>query len=388
MTRRLLLAALFASAAAAQDVTTRPTTCQMEDVVAAGEYVDRRFVACAEGLPGNLLWHLDRADSVVGALDGHFLQRTTGKSAVVYVMDTSVWKHHDEFARATGSVVIAGFDPTNLNTPCSDNRALDPCWNGEASSLPPLTHGTAVASLIAGKTVGVAPDAKLVAIRATGGTDRQWRDALLAIITHAHDPASPAFRTGIVNISGGIALADENGAAKSPLFEALMRKMIAGVDRTGNADPNGKRFLFVVAAGNHNEDAALDQCQADGGVRIFPSTLARSIDGMVSVGGIDESNRFTSRSCRGPLVEVAAPATNIVSASISGPDRFRGTPEYFLSGTSYSTPIISGMAARLLEIDPELSPAELEARLKSSPSVVDGVAVPVLPVVTRRRASR
>lgn len=383
----LLLALIVAGAASAQDVMTRPTTCQMEDVVAAEGYVDRRFVACAGGLPNNLLWHLDRADDVVGALDGHFAQRTTGKGAVVYVMDTGVWKHHDEFARATGPAVIAGFNVSGGTTTCADNLALDPCWDGKGS-LPPLTHGTAVGSLIAGKTVGVAPDAKLVAIRVTGGSDRIWRDALRAIVTHAYDPASPQFRTAVVNISGGVQFVDENGVAKSPLFEGLMRKMIDGVDRDGNADPNGKRFLFVAAAGNYYDDAALNQCRTDGGIRIFPGTLAPSIDGLVSVGGIDEHNHLATVSCRGPQVEVAAPATNIVSASISAPDRFRGTPEYFLSGTSYSTPIVSGIAARLLEIDPSLSPAELEARLKSSPSKVDGVAVPVLPVVTKRRASR
>ena len=54
------------------------------------------------------------------------------------------------------------------------------------------------------------------------------------------------FRTAIVNFSGGVVLADEHGVAKSPLFEELMRKMIGGVDRDGNADPRGKRRRDVV----------------------------------------------------------------------------------------------------------------------------------------------
>jgi hypothetical protein len=78
------------------------------------------------------------------------------------------------------------------------------------------------------------------------------------------------------------------------------------------------------------------------------------------------------------LVEVAAPAADIFVASILGPDTYRYKPEFYSSGTSWATPYVAGIAARLLEIDPTLTPAQLEARLKASPSRVDGIPVPVL----------
>jgi hypothetical protein len=40
--------------------------------------------------------------------------------------------------------------------------------------------------------------------------------------------------------------------AKWLAFKAKMQGMIAGVDANGAADPNGKHFLFVVAAGNNS----------------------------------------------------------------------------------------------------------------------------------------
>jgi hypothetical protein len=65
-------------------------------------------------------------------------------------------------------------------------------------------------------------------------------------------------------------------------------------------------------------------------------------------------------------------------ASIIGPDTYRYKPEFSASGTSWAAPYVAGMAARLLEIDPLLTPAQLEVLLKASPSRVDGIPVPVI----------
>jgi Subtilase family len=78
----------------------------------------------------------------------------------------------------------------------------------------------------------------------------------------------------------------------------------------------------------------------------------------------------------------------VVVASSAGIDQYRFEPEIIRSGTSYSTPYVAGMAARLLEIDPTLSPRELERRLKASLSSVNGLPVPVMPVVGKRRSVR
>ena len=72
----------------------------------------------------------------------------------------------------------------------------------------------------------------------------------------------------------------------------------------------------------------------------------------------------------------------------TAPNRYRYLPVLTNSGTSYATPYVSGMAARLLELDPTLTPVQLEEKLKQSPSIVLGLPVPVdaPPEPPRRRA--
>ena len=363
---------------------TVSTMCQTADVQVFTNLTDRRIVGCGEGFPDNVLWNLDRADSVDGSLDGKLNRTTTGRGAVIYILDTGVLRDHTEFERATGSTVIDGYEIGGYPTLCPE-PVLSPCFE----SFPELlifTHGTSVASVAAGKTVGIAPDAQLVAIR-VGYPENNWVKALEKVIEHAFAPTTPQFRTGIINISGGVTL-----KGPIPKFEALMRRMIGGVNERGESDPNGKRFLFVTAAGNSLEPltpgADRGQCDPHGNVQLQPGSLGTSIDGLITVGGLTKANEVWSGACAGPLVEVLAPAEGVLVASISGKDAYRGLPVEFTSGTSYSTPYVSGLAARMLELDPALTPAELERRLKASPSRAAGLPVPVAPVVTKRRASR
>jgi subtilisin family serine protease len=64
----------------------------------------------------------------------------------------------------------------------------------------------------------------------------------------------------------------------------------------------------------------------------------------------------------------------------SAPSRYRSGAE--TSGTSFATPYVAGLAARLLEIDPTRTPTELEALLKDSPSHAadSGLPVPALTI--------
>jgi hypothetical protein len=92
-------------------------------------------------------------------------------------------------------------------------------------------------------------------------------------------------------------------------------------------------------------------------------------------------------SCIGPAVDIRAPAETIRCASISGHDRYRGSlgTRDMSSGTSYAAPYVSGIAARMLEADPNLTPIEIERRIKANAS--GGVAVLVDVHAPERRAS-
>jgi len=166
--------------AAALTVVTR---CQTEEVK-INKYVVRRLVGCGEGFAEDTLWHLDRLDSRDGSLDGAFTRSNLKTGAVVYIADTGVEPTHDEFQRAEGTNVIGGIDAANPNgikvPACGDvGPELHPCFNtNSGASLTIYTHGTGVASIVAGRTVGVAPDARIVSVLDVSLGPAGWIDVL------------------------------------------------------------------------------------------------------------------------------------------------------------------------------------------------------------------
>jgi subtilisin family serine protease len=352
------------------------THCVESDVALDALHSSSRLERCGEGA-STLLWHLDRIDQIGGELDGQFDRRNSGAGSVIYVMDTGIMASHAEFTTNGGSRVIAGFDATGSvdigRSRCtSTDKATSPCYDN-FDELPAASHGTSVASIAAGRTIGVAPEASVVSIRVMNerglATTRTYLEGLDAIIRHAHSASAPAFHTAVVNISGWVLerLNSSSSTAAVVTFsevEQKMRDMIAGVDASGRRDPHGRRFLFVVAA--NNTDGG---CGASGIIDRFPALLGRATDGMITVGGMTASNTTWAGTCRGG-VEVLAPAQGIFSATITGADHYRGRRPNLRSGTSFAAPIIAGIAARMLAQNPELTPEQLEASIEDTPSRV------------------
>lgn len=383
---------------AAETVTTR---CATETLRLAAEHTSepvdvRRIGTCSDDQPGNALWFLDRLDSIDGSLDGHFAR--TGANALVYVLDTGVEINHDEFAYGN---VIAGIDVERElfgSGSCgSTNEALHPCFDlTSPATVLANSHGTGVASLIGGRRVGVAPGVRIISVNALGLPEgANWLAVFKAVIRTAWDPSTPNVRTAIINMSAQLSGDPKAGDVPYSQLEQKIRDMVGGVDRNGNPDPNGKRFLFVIAGGNSGPtgpNGGLGQCDAKNQVHLFPATLGPSIAGLITVGGIGKDNKLWINSCRGPALELLAPAEDMMPAMNSGHDHYRLT---FSSGTSYSAPIVSGAAAQILSREPNLTPAEVEQRLEATPSfIVDapegsaggkGVYV-VFPPEPRRRA--
>ena len=353
------------------------THCNESEVALDATHSVARLDRCGSEDGSELLWYLDRIDQIGGVLDGSFDRMGGGAGSVIYVMDTGVMASHSEFARATGSRVIAGIDATSSvdigRSICtSDNKATAPCFDG-FDELPTASHGTSVASIAAGNNIGVAPGALVVSVRVMNerglATTRTYLDGLDGIIKHAWASSTPAFQTAVVNISGWVLERLAGTSASGPVVsyasvEKKIHDMIGGVDVNGNPDPKGKRFLFVVAA--NNVDGG---CGTSGVIDRFPATLGSTTNGLITVGGMTASNTAWSGSCRGG-VEVLAPAQSIFSATITGPQDYRGRRPYQRSGTSFAAPIISGIAARLLGERPDLTPQQLESWIEATPSRV------------------
>lgn len=403
-----LLLVVAAASVAAQPVSTR---CEVVSVPIDELTTDVRLAGCGDEYTKNTLWHLDRADSLSGVLDGTVERPATGKGVVVYVYDSGIRADHDEFARPGGTNIIAALDPGRelgfAPETCASGFAapLDPCRDtATPSSHWVFTHGTATASIVAGRTTGVAPDASLVAVHVARFDSLLYLEGLDSIIRHAWDRATPPFRTAIVNMS---LLPAVDGDPYADDLEAKMRDMIYGVDADGRRDPNGKRFLFVSIAGNYHSRRQEDpprlygQCDGQRRVAMFPATRGAAIDGLIIVGGITPENRVWEGSCIGDAVDILAPASDMLVATLTGRDHYRSSHRVYgqlpNAGTSYAAPYVSGLAALLLEKSPGLSPEDLERFIKSGASrVADAnettargrVAIFDRPAAPRRRALR
>ena len=375
--RALIVAAVFLAIvypAIGSDFDVVSTLCREIDVPLDSAHSASRLGMCDETATVDLLWHLDRIDQLQADLDGRYHRRHSGAGSIVYVMDTGVLASHGEFDSPMGSRVIAGFDVAESVTvgqsECrSTNKALKPCYS-DFSELPGASHGTSVASLVAGRNVGVAPEAMIVSVRVMNesalATTRTYLEGLNAIIRHAWDPSTPQFHTAIVNISGWVLerLVSMHDPAPVPFatVEKKLRDMIGGVDATGQPDANGKKFFFVVSGNNVDNG-----CGRAGVVDRFPAILGKQIDGLITVGGMTADNSWWPGACAGG-VEILAPSEGIFSASITANDHYRGTRPNLRSGTSFAAPIIAGIAARMLSENPLLTPAELESFIVATPS--------------------
>jgi len=353
------------------------TLCDTETIRIPGTTVDLRTLGdCGPDKTENALWHLDRLDSLDGHLDGSFAR--VPAHALVYVIDLGVEKDHTEFAEGN---VIGGINVALPSESCRQPE-LHPCVDmTDDFSLNLGTHGTGVASLIGGRRVGVAPGTFIVSVMAAGkfrdgtpyGADVGFIDALDAIVAHAWDPATPQVKTAIVNMSfqAGPLQFDTDPFGHS-VMAAKIRAMTNGVDRNGNPDPSGKRFLFTVAAGNAADnhvtpESNRGQCGPDYEVLLFPASLGPSISGLITVGGMTKANTMWKDTCRGNAVELFAPSENIFVAINTAPDHYR---LWLDSGTSWAAPIVAGVAARMLTANPNLTPQEIEFLLESSPTAI------------------
>ena len=248
-------------------------------------------------------------------------------------------------------------------------------------------HGTLVAGIVGGQPgadgfSGVAPAARLVSIRAisakfsprTGGGDPARAQAsvevaaLASAIVHAADLGAR-----VINISEVTCLPADRGIDQSALGAALR---YAAVDKdavivaaAGNTAPTGS-----VGDGSACQNNPLTDMSRPDDTRNWAGVTSVSTPSwwqpyVLSVGSLSaraEPSKFTMA---GPWVGVAAPGEDIVSVSNRDDGGLaNGLPnehqqEIALSGTSYASAYVSGVAALVRSKYPSVPAAQVIQRI-------------------------
>lgn len=356
--------------------------------------------------PENRLWHLDRLEQNSAVLNHRFGYCSTGAGVYIYVVDSGVMAQHSEFwASETDTShprVLSGYNaaarvpsnPTAPDTAPADN----PCngWGITRSQIYNGGHGTAVASVAAGRKVGFAKGATIVPVkviecdpfRGTIGMLTEGVDWIVRVRGEEADPddGNPeAYR----DASGTVRLLHPSVATFSTFrrISGETPESLSALDLALDAlhDAN---VTVIASANNQNADACTttparhSRANPDpslrgkvitaGGSQILNSPLGLPVgnglydpsrpagDGRwICDPAVDDTpcSASTAGSNYGPCVTIFAPARNITSALMSGERAYRtgmggGLPneqKTLGSGTSFSAPIIAAAAARILQ---------------------------------------
>jgi len=283
--------------------------------------------------------------------------KATGAGINVAVIDTGYRPHAD-----LSGQFVQGYDFISSATMANDGGgrdtdARDPgdaiiageCGSGvPAQDQPSSWHGTHVSGTIAALTnngvgvAGVAYRAKIVPARVLGKCGGYTSDIADAIIWSSGGAVSGvpanANKARVINMSLGGA-----GACSSSMQSAI----------------NGARSrgtVVVVAAGNSNTDAS--------------SANPANCAGVVTVAAVGRSGGRAPYSNYGSVVDLAAPGGDSNGGVLSTLNSGRtapGSDSYaFYQGTSMATPHVAGVAALMLSKNANLTPDEVESKLKST----------------------
>lgn len=268
-------------------------------------YVEEDTLAYGSAIQSGAPWGLDRIDQRHAARDGMYRFEGDGRGVHLYIIDSGVRVSHAQFA------------PSGRATADYGRYGTEDC-NG---------HGTAVASLAAGTTTGVAKAAFVHAVRVLDcSAVGYWSDIIDGIDWVAANHLKPAVANMSIVGAGQV----------SSVSDAIRGAVDAGV-------------TFVAAAGNN----AVDACEQTPGF-IRTSTPYHTAVSAVIVGNADPVDRRYHSSNYGACLDLFAPGTGIYSA-YHGSDSEYAT----MTGTSMASPFVAGAAALYLQRTPAATPAEV-----------------------------
>ncbi|HEX7066551.1 MAG TPA: S8 family serine peptidase, partial [Bacillales bacterium] len=173
--------------------------------------------------------------------------------------------------------------------------------------------------------------------------------------------AGVAFNTKILPVK----IANENGViVSSRSVSGIYYAIKHGADvinmSYGSIGPNQAELEALQDA--FNKGIVLVAASGNTGSQIleFPASYYP----VISVAATDRNHQYTSFSTWGPMVDVAAPGLDIFSTDITGNGGYSAKSYSAESGTSFSAPMISGLAALLKAEHPKWGPNQIEWALE------------------------
>ena len=267
--------------------------------------------------------HLNDVDAVdPGSGYPAYAYPTTHKEVIFYLIDTAVDNP-------------AGYFDANANLTLESSILVR--GDGDFDYSTEFEHGTRMMSLVVGPTVGVAQGTPVTAksydIYPTGATTSRVSLAASAILSAAIDrQTNHATDPSVLMLASGADSSSTSLTLKTAIEYARDAKM-----------------LVVVAAGNSAADM-------DTAPYIPGSYGAQS--GIVTVGGIDETNALYSLSNHGSPVDIYAPGEEV-----SVVDDTTGTTFTTSDGTSPASAMTAGAGVIIASTNPYLGPTDLETIL-------------------------
>ena len=248
----------------------------------------------------------------------------TGKGIGVAVLDTGIFPHID-----FGSRISVFRDFTGVKRSPYDD-------NGHGTHVSGILAGDGTAS--GGKYKGAAPGCSIAALKVLDRFGNGSREDVMRAFRWIMEFGS-IYHIRIVNISVGTTSRDHK--EQTDLLEGVEKLWDLG-------------FVVVAAAGN----------QGPGAGTVTAPGSSRKI---ITVGSSDMLNGRKAVSGRGPTFDcvckpdLVAPGSQVIACAPGLPYSYG-----LKSGTSMSTPLVSGGIACLLEKDPRLSNVEVKMLLREN----------------------